>query len=487
MEIEQIPLPKRVDEALFNLFCKYYEIYKLRTGKTIAIHKKDRTWVYIQKNEIAIILRVLCFNVKHEAVSNSVVNNVYEMIRAISDTCDDEIDSVEGLAQTNNSIIFDCGGEFYINLDLKEGCLQTLTKKKSKIVFLEKNSSKKEIIPNIKQSGRKYLKYLRKAFPNLPESVLLLFGVYLATLFIKNIHHPLVIISGEYGAAKTTFTRMIIRIIDPHIGDVTPMPKTLDDVATVIHNKYFVGFDNLSYISRELADFLCLVATGGSYQKRKLYTDTKVVTMQLHNPIVINGLNLAFPYSDLMDRAILLELPRINCENRLTEEEVWSKFYNLLPDIYGCIFRLILKANGIYRKIKLSETPRLADFAKWGYAIAESIDEGLGGEFLKQYKCNSELALKSAAESNPLLHSITSLMTNIDSWEGTATELLKLLEAELFKTTISTQLPRGFPTTANVLSRRLNTLQNDLKVLGYKIETGRDTDRYIRIVKIQED
>lgn len=488
MQIKTVPLPKRSAEDLLNSFVQRYSFYSLNGGKKIVVHKQDKSWAYIEKKTITTILRNICIEICCEVVPQAVINNVFEMIRAIGESCDDCVESASlGLNQKDNFLIYDCGYDHYVCLNLSKSLLRLCSREKSTTIFLDQIPQDKEIIPCIRQSEKKYLKYLKKIFPTLDDSSFLLIGVYIATLFIPNIHHPLLVISGEYGAAKTTFSRMIAKIVNPHTGDVAPMPKDLDDVATVINSQYFVSFDNLSYISREQADLLCLATTGGSYKKRKLYTDMTVVSMQLHNAIAINGLNLAFPYSDLMDRAILLELPRITSGNRLTEEEVWGIFYQLLPNIQGCIFKLLRNASKVYKNANLTELPRLADFAKWGYAIAESIDEGLGKEFLKQYNRNSDQALKSAAESNPLLLSIAGIMKNTDIWEGSATKLLKLLEIEFFKATISNRLPKGFPTTANVLSRKLNTLQNDLKVLGYELQIGRDTNRYIRISKIQED
>lgn len=484
MKASKIPLPKKIDESLFNLFVTLYEFFILKDGRKIVVNKKNNTWCYIQKHSICSILRNMYFEAQKQTISNASINVVFELIRSIADNCTDIIMSVDGLSQTHDSIIYDIqGSDKYISII--ENDVKILDKKKSKIIFLNNNPpSSQPISPNLNILTNQYLEVLKKVFMNIKNDVL--FAVYLALLFVRNINHPLLIISGEYGAAKTTFTRMVAKIANPQCGDVSPMPKSLDDVATVIHNSYFTAFNNLSYISRELADLLCLATTGGNYQKRKLYTDSDVSSMYLHNPIAINGLNLSFPYSDLMDRAIVLELSRISPSERLSEEDVWEKFYHYLPDIQGCIFKLLSKAIYTYKDVKLTDTPRLADFARWGYAVAESIEIGLGNEFLCQYKENANNLLKSAAESNPLLNAVSNLMANIDYWEGSSTKLLVALQKAYYSTTISNQLPRSFPTTANVLSRRLNILQNDLKVLGFSLNIGRDSKRYISITKNME-
>ena len=483
MIVKKIAMPTRIEEFLFNLFVSSFSFYTLKNGQKIVVNRKDKSWNYIQKNFICSILRSIYFEAQQRTISYSTVNSVYELIRSVAEKCNDEIVLVDGIIQINDSIIYDVkGSSKYISITAND--IHCLSKKKSKMIFTKNISQNSVIEPNLKIQTDQYLAIIKKVFGK--ESTLL-FAVYLALLFVRNINHPLLIISGEYGAAKTTFSRMIAKIIDSTCGDVSPMPKSLDDTATIINNKYFVAFDNLSYISRELADLLCLSTTGGEYQKRRLYTDSEVTSMHLHNAIAINGLNLSFPYSDLMDRAVILQLSRIQPQDRLSEEEVWDKFYRNLSDLQGCIFKLISKAMGIRASIKLTSTPRLADFAQWGYAVAESVEKGLGNEFLRQYNENSNSAIKSAAESNPLLNAISNLMANIDYWEGSSTDLLRALEREYYSSTIANQLPRGFPTTANVLSRRLNGLQTDIKVLGYCLNIGRDSKRYITITKITED
>ena len=484
MKVPKIKVPTRAEDSLFNLFAGQYEIFILEDGKTIAIHKKKKTKVLIEKNKICALLRKMYLIEKGQTISDTAVNTVYKSILAIADNCREEITSVNGLLQIGTKIVFDIQGtEKYV--EITKDKVQIIDKKYSGLIFIEDKPNAHPIFPNLNVISADYLELLKKVFGIIQNDVL--FGVYLASLFIPNISHPLLILSGEYGAAKTTFARMVAKIVNPQCGDVSPMPKSLDDIATVIYNSYYTAFDNLSYISRDIADLLCLATTGGNYKKRKLYTDSDVSTMYLHNAISLNGLNLSFPYSDLMDRAIMFELPRISPGKRLSEEEVWNRFYSYLPDLQGCIFQLLSNAMRIYKNIKLSDTPRLADFSLWGYAVAEGIKPGLGNEFIRQYKDNTNRSLKVAAESNPLLNAISSLMTNIDYWEGSATELLRVLEKEYYSSTIANHLPRSFPTTANALSRKLNVLQNDLKVIGFTIDIGRNTKRYITITKNEEN
>ena len=247
-----------------------------------------------------------------------------------------------------------------------------------------------------------------------------------------------------------------------------------------------IAFDNVSknVVTREIADLLCSAVTGSTYQKRKLYTNDEITTLNLHNPIIINGLGLQFPYSDLLDRSIIISLTRIDDKNRLTEQQVWDDFYKCLPYLQGSIFKIISKALAIYPKLKLNNVPRLADFSLWGYSIAEAITTGLGKTFLQQYFENIENTSSTLIDNNPLLSTLKSLMNELDYWEGSATDLLRTLKNIYVEQNDTNFLPNGFPKTANILSRRLKESNVELKQLNLDLTIGRDSNRFINITKI---
>ena len=56
-----------------------------------------------------------------------------------------------------------------------------------------------------------------------------------------------------------------------------------------------------------------------------------------------------------------------------------------LPVILGGIFDVLAKALEIIPTVTLPKVPRMAGFAKWGYAIAEALNTA-GEEFLINYE-----------------------------------------------------------------------------------------------------
>ena len=127
--------------------------------------------------------------------------------------------------------------------------------------------------------------------------------------------------------------------------------------------------------------------------------------------------------------------------------------------------------------------PRMADFAEWGYSIAEAI--GIGGKtFMDTYQKNIELRNEEIIDANPVARVITESMRNKEEWKGTSSKLLAALE-ELAPE--KTQRSKLWPKAANVLTRRINELKTNLGDAGIKVESGYDDrEKYIELISCQQ-
>lgn len=477
MKIQSSQTIRTTADWLFNLVFDYYSIYKPPNSQSVLVNDSTKEWVYIDKDPVCSILRNLFYTIEKRTVARSTINTVYEIIYALGSECKDEILVVDTLYQNQEEIVYDIkGSDSYI--EINKNVINTLQKKDSAYLFNSINHNN-FVLPNINTKAD-YFEIIGKLF-NVSEKESVLFGVYIISLFLKNIQHPLLLLSGDYGASKTTTQRKISSIISPFDVEVIPLPNNTDDIATILNSKYYVAFDNVASISRDISDLFCIAVTGGSYQKRKLYTNDTIHSINLSNPISVTGLDLQLEYTDLLDRSIFLSLERISDNQRKTEHEVWQEFYRLLPNLQGCIFQLLRKALKMYDDISLNDSPRLADFAKWGYAIAEGYKAGYGDVFLKQYSDNIISTARYAINSNPLLNTIEYLMEALTFWEGSPTELLFVLKNAYMEMNSTETLPKGFPITANSLSRKLNSSKNDLNNMGIHLETGRNSTRYIKL------
>lgn len=248
-------------------------------------------------------------------------------------------------------------------------------------------------------------------FLTIEKESCLLFLVYLISLFIPRIAHPVLAVFGDQGSAKSFLCTCINRLVDPTLTERIIQPKNERDLIQTLRQKYVTVLDNLSKIDNRVSDLFCQVCTGGSISLRQLYTDEGENIAQFRHVVILNSVSLAIVNADLMDRSIILKQQRINPKDRKPEEELWDEFEKARPEILGGIFDTIAKAMGIYPTLRLEHLPRLADFAKWGYAIAEALGES-GDQFLEDFNQNIKRQNESVVEQNVLCQTVLRLMAD---------------------------------------------------------------------------
>ena len=309
------------------------------------------------------------------------------------------------------------------------------------------------------------------------EEARLLMLVYITTSFIPNIAHPIPILYGDKGSAKSTLMKIIKMLIDPAYQALLTLPSDKNELALTLSTNYAPCFDNLSNLQVWQSDMLCSAVTGGGLSKRKLFTDSEEILMDVQGSPILNGIGLVATRDDLLDRSLLFELQRLSPEERKAESDFWKDFEEDRPFILGCIFDTFCEAIKIYPEVQLTELPRMADFTKWGYAVAEAIG-GKGEKFLDAYNNNIKLATLDAVEADPVGAALVELLNSQPekSWEGTPTELLNALNSLPGNTTAN-----GLPKAPHVLTRRINEIKSALFDLGIRIEFSRSENRNYKI------
>lgn len=229
---------------------------------------------------------------------------------------------------------------------------------------------------------------------------------------------------------------------------------------------------------------LCRAVTGGGIQQRKLYTNADDTVFTYQRVIAINGINNVATRADLLDRSILVELQRIPEDERRELSEMREAFEHDKPAILGGIFNTLAKAMQIYPTVNLERLPRMADFARWGYAIGEALRHGGGNQFLNEYAANREIQNAEAIASDPVAILIVAHMSGRSEWNGTTTELYKALEFIAPDHGISTRC-KGFPDAPPRLSKRLNGIRSNLEVVGITLK--RDRSSVSREISLKRD
>ena len=346
------------------------------------------------------------------------------------------------------------------------------------VIFARTKTMYRQVTPE--RNGN--LDILDKWFRYKDENHLIIQKVILVASLIPNIARPIQVLHGEKGSSKTSTMKLVRDIIDPAIVPVVSTPKTIDDLAVYISKNYVPCFDNIDTISNQVSDLLCIAVTGGGHTKRKLYTDDEEQVMFFQRFIVLNGINVVATRPDLLDRCILLELERIPPNERKEEKVLREEFEKDKPIILGAIFETLSKAMSIYDQVELNNLGRMADFTRWGYAIAEVL--GIGGDkFLEAYLNNQNNANIEVLESHPVGFAMYKFMEDKTVWSGSPTKLLSELEIvagfEKIDTTNS-----NWAKTPNVLSRRLNEIKSNLLDLGIEFERSKGKNREIKITRM---
>lgn len=316
------------------------------------------------------------------------------------------------------------------------------------------------------------------------ESDKLLFLIYVVAAFIPDFPHPLLILHGAQGAGKTTPMKVMKELIDPSALGGLSAPKNIENFVQTISHHSFMFYDNLSKMPEWFSDALARAATGDSFSKRELYTDDDDVIYRFQKTIALNGINQVVYKSDLLDRSILLNLERISPENRKEAQIFWAEFEEDRPLILGAIFDVLADALALYPTANLSKLPRMADFARWGYVIAEAA--GFSGKaFINAYNGNIEIQHDEAIEANPVSQAILEFMQKLESWEGTPATLYSSLTPIAYNLQIDQS--RGWPKDAARLGRALTSIAPNLLAKGVELERSRGKDRMILIRKTTVD
>ena len=291
--------------------------------------------------------------------------------------------------------------------------------------------------------------------------------------------YPVLAVAGEQGSAKSTFSAMLRKLIDPNTTPLRTLPRNDQDLFIAATNGHILVFDNVSGLTPYISDTLSRLATGGGFAKRQLYTDGDEVLFNDDRPILLNGIDDVVTRPDLADRAIFITLPPILEEWRRPEKELLAAFEKERPQILGALLDAVVKGLKMLPQTRLTRHPRMADFALFVTACEPALwDEGT---FERAYTANRDEAVDSVIEGDPVASAICSLMTGRAEWEGTVSELMDILSKEVGETVSQS---KAWPASPRALSSRLIRAATVLRARGIdtvRIKTGHARTRIIQI------
>lgn len=365
-------------------------------------------------------------------------------------------------------------GSIYYHLGDKKGTVIVVDEKgysycqESPVPFLKSNGLGEQVLPQ--HSKTNFRNLTKKHWKFVTTEDKMMHDILLITRFVTDCPAPIGIYLGERGSSKTTSMKMDKLLVDPAAVLVKALPHGTRDMVATIKNQYMLCYDNIDEISNDQSNLFCIASTGGDYVGREMYTNDEEHRVKLYTRLNFTSINLPTDKADFYDRCVCLTLKRIEPIERKTEESVMNAFKEDIPFLLDRIFRILSKAMQLLPEVEISEFPRMADFAKWGYVIAEVL--GYGGEvFLKAYEDNQRELIAKMLEEDSLATALISYIEKKKSFSGTATELLSELTFFADNNDIDTRW--GWVKTVKSLGRRLENLQSPLRDYDIFVEKAK--------------
>ena len=250
---------------------------------------------------------------------------------------------------------------------------------------------------------------LLRRFINVSDEHWPLVLAWLVTAYRPGRPFPVLALHGEQGSAKSTTARVLRALIDPNKAALRSEPRNEQDLMIAATNGWLIALDNLSRVQTWLSDALCRLSTGGGFATRELYANNEEVLFDAMRPVLLNGIEELATRSDLLDRALVLNLPTIPEDKRRSEADVQSEFEATRPAILGALLDAVSSALRRLGTGKLSHLPRMADFALWA-TVAEPALSLPDGAFLRAYYGNRIAANDLALDASPVAAAISALM-----------------------------------------------------------------------------
>ncbi|HET9904098.1 MAG TPA: hypothetical protein VFQ27_10415 [Xanthobacteraceae bacterium] len=291
--------------------------------------------------------------------------------------------------------------------------------------------------------------------------------------------YPVLVLSGEQGSAKSTFSAILRTLLDPNTAPLRALPREDRDLFIAASNGHVLAFDNVSGLPAWISDTLCRLATGGGFAVRQLYSDQDEVLFDAARPVILNGIEDIVTRPDLADRALFLTLEPIAEERRRPEQELWAAFEAERPRILGALLDAAAKGLAMLPQTRLDKLPRMADFALWATACETALWPA--GTFWSAYCGNRDEAVEGVIEADPIAAAVRALMAARTEWTGTASELLGAL-ADMAGERVAKS--KTWPDSPRALAGRLRRAATFLRKVGIEIGFGREGRARTRVIRI---
>lgn len=145
----------------------------------------------------------------------------------------------------------------------------------------------------------------------------------------------------------------------------------------------------------------------------------------------------------------------------------------------GALLDAMAPGLGAVESVHPRRLPRMADFALWGTACESALWPA--GTFSSAYSANRRAAIESMIDTDQIAACVRELMSEQNSWTGTAADLWRITlerSSQIVESTGRIKNPR-------VLAGHLRRAQTFLRALGVEIAFSREGRTGTRVIRIR--
>ncbi len=305
---------------------------------------------------------------------------------------------------------------------------------------------------------------------NIPQGKKLLMYAWLLESYRCDTPFPILEIIGQQGTAKSNTQQYLRLFIDPNRVDLRSAPKNREDLFVGAQNSWLQCYNNLSHLPHDMQDAFCVMATGGGYATRTLYSNFDETAVETTRPIAMNGISALATAPDLLERLIPFELEPIS--DRIKESELKKYYEENKISIFTGILDLFAGTLAKLSDISLKNLPRMADFAHLGaalYCYAKKSEQ----DFLDDYNDMLTESLYRGLDGSPTATAILSYVEkHPEGINGTVGYVYSTMKQQIDR--------QRFPETTRGFADALRRSMPALKKAGIIVEfSGRRAKGYM--------
>jgi len=364
--------------------------------------------------------------------------------------------------RADDGIYYDLGlddwGSFKLGID---GRMQYLSP--SPVYFRRTSGMDKLALPE-NMSPACLLPLLQELAPlHNTDQELLRLGFLLSCLWPEG-PYPIMNLYGPPESGKGYHSRVIRMIVDPVRAPLQGIPHQEQELLLEASRERLLVLDNVSRLPVWGSNALCRISTGTAYRRKRLYTDSAVMTLHVCNPILVNSVEQVLVAPDLVSRALFIDLPPMPDAGRIDENDMLAKVSEALPRILYALFAIV--SNSLNHPPTVTIQSRLTPT----FRLMTTAEKMLGldaGTFHRAYNRNRSVGHDVVLAEYAYLSTVRDLVEDGNGrWEGLAKDLLGTLNTRVK----SPLRGENWPTSAFMLTKQLRGMSNSLADVGFKVE-----------------